>query len=131
MSDILTVLTNGSAVVEYDRGKPLAEQQQDYLDRMDSKMDLGITLNEEFVIDPDPLQRANFVASQLVQGLVVENEQLIAATCAWLAVRVPDLKQVKINDSEDGTVIGLVFDENRVNQIQVQLQPPVTSKKAN
>jgi hypothetical protein len=119
MSDILTVQMNGTPVVEYDRSKPLPEQQQAYLDRMDSKMDLGVSLNEEFIIDPDPLQRARFVASQMVQALVVDNEQLIAATCAWLAMRVRDLRQVRVSDSDDGTMIDLVFDENRVNQIKL------------
>lgn len=130
MNDVLIVQMNGTPVVEYDRSKPLPEQQQAYLDRMDSKMDLGITLNDEFIIDPDPLQRARFVASQMVQGLVVDNDQLIAATCAWLALRVTDLRQVRVSDSDDGTLIDLVFDENRVNQVQVQLQQPVTKKSS-
>lgn len=130
MNDILTISMNAEPVLEYDRGKPLREQQQTYLERMDSKMDLGITLNEEFLIDPDALQRARFVASQMVQGLVVDNEQLIAATCAWLATRVTDLKQVRISDSEGSYLIDLVFDENRVNQVQVELAPPVSSKKS-
>lgn len=129
MSNILAVQMNGTSVVEYDRDKPLAEQQQEYLGRMDSKMDHGITLNEEFIIDPDPLQRARFVASQMVQGLVADNEQLIAATCAWLALRVADLKQVRVSDSDGTYTIDLVFDENRVNQVQVELTvPPVSAK---
>ena len=131
MSDILAIHMNGTSVVEYDREKPLGEQQLTYLERMDSKMDLGVTLNEEFVIDPDPLQRAHFVASQLVQGLVAENEQLIAATCAWLALRVIDLKQVRVSDSDGTYTIDLVFDENRINQVQVELTvPSVSAKKA-
>ncbi len=130
MSDILTVHMNGTPVIEYNRSKPLPEHQQAYLDRMDSKMDLGVSLNDEFIIDPDPLQRARFVASQMVQALVVDNEQLIAATCAWLAIRVRDLRQVRISDSNDGTMIDLVFDENRVNQVQVQLAPPIKKKSS-
>lgn len=129
MSNILAVHMNGTSVVEYDRDKPLAEQQQAYLERMDNKMDLGITLNEEFIISPDPLQRARFVASQMVQALVVDNEQLIAATCAWLALRVNELKQVRVTDSEGTYTIDLVFDESRMNQVQVSLTIPSASAK--
>jgi hypothetical protein len=129
MSNILVVHMNGTSVVEYDRDKPLAEPQQAYLERMDSKMDLGITLNDEFIISPDPLQRAHFVASQMVQALVMDNEQLIAATCAWLALRVSELKQVRVSDSEGTYTIDLVFDESRVNQVQVALSIPPTSAK--
>lgn len=130
MNDTLTILVNAEAVVEYDRNRELLAQQRDYLSRMDDKMALGIMLGSDFIIDPDPLQRARFVASQLGQALQTDNEQLIAATCAWLAVRVPELKQVRITDQADDQVIDLVIDESRANQVPVSLQLPVAAGKS-
>lgn len=130
MNDTLTILVNAEAVVEYDRKRELLPQQVDYLERMDDKMALGVMLGNEFIIDPDPLQRAKFVASQLGQALQTDNEQLIAATCAWLALRAPELKQVRISDQPDGQVIDLVVDESRANQVPVSLQLPVSAGKS-
>ena len=129
MSDTLTILFNAQAVVQYDRSKALSPQQQEYLQRMEDKMGLGIMLGSDFIIDPDPLQRAKFVASQLGQALLGDNEQLIAATCAWLASRVPELKQVRIGEQADGLSIDLVVDESRVNQVSVSLEIPVGAGK--
>ena len=47
MSDKLTVVLNGQAVVEYDRNKPLPEQQHAYLDKMDQEMDKGLQIGAE------------------------------------------------------------------------------------
>ncbi|MGD9000087.1 MAG: hypothetical protein PVF75_06710 [Granulosicoccaceae bacterium] len=125
----MTIYYNGEAVLQYDRNKPLTGQQTDSLERMDDKMALGIMLGSEFVIDPDPLQRARFVASQLGQALQSDNEQVIAATCAWLAVRVPELKQVRMTDEADGLMIDLVVDESRANQVPVSLEMPEAAGK--
>jgi hypothetical protein len=129
MSDILTIYYNGEAVLQYDRNKPLTVRQIDSLERMDDKMALGIMLGNEFVIDPDPLQCARFVASQLGQALQSDSEQVIAATCAWLAVRAPDLKQVRMTEEADGLVIDLVVDESRANQVPVSLEVPKAAGK--
>lgn len=129
MSDILTIHFNGEAVLQYDRNKPLTDRQADYLARMDDKMALGIMLGNEFVIDPDPLQCARFVAGQLSQALQNDNEQVIAATCAWLAVRVPELKQVRMTEQDDSLVIDLVVDESRANQVPVSLEIPKVAGK--
>ena len=44
-----------------------------------------------------------------------------AALCSWLANRLPDLKQVKMNESDDQVSIDLVFDEDYGKQAAVTL----------
>lgn len=122
---VLTVVVNGQAVIEYDRRKLLAPRQQLFLDRMDQDMDGGIGLDGNTGSSPDLLARARFVANSLLQALESENDSVAAASCAYLAMRLPELKQVRA-DSNDGQLhIDLVFDTPYVPVQTVQfIKPP-------
>ena len=110
-SPILTVVINGQPVIEYDRRKPLVSHQRRFLDRMDRDMDAGIAVEGERVMQPDLAIRAQFVASSLIEAAENGNDSVAAATCSWLALRLPDLKQVRA-DGRDGRLhIDLVFDK--------------------
>ena len=124
----MQVIVNGESQIEYDRNKSLPEKQLEYLDKMDQEMDSGFELAGEQVEKPDLLQRAQFVAGYLAQAIFGENDQMIAASCSWIAVRLPDLKQVKILQDDDQISIDLVFDEERVNQVKVDLNMPSKGK---
>ena len=124
----LQVFVNGQSQIEYDRSKSLAEKQLEYLEKMDREMDNGFELGGEKISDPDLMQRAQFVASYLSQALFSENDAMIAASCSWLAVRVEDLKQIKIIQNDAEISIDLVFDESRVNQVKVDLTMPDKSR---
>ena len=125
---LMQVHVNGQPQIDYDRNKPLSDKQQEYLTKMDEGMDAGISLGGEEFKEPDLLQRAKFVAGYLSQALFEENEQMIAASTAWLAMRLPDLKQVKIIQDGEQISIDLVFDETRENQVKVDLQIPSKGK---
>jgi hypothetical protein len=116
--DKLVIMYNGTAEVEYDRGKPLQVKQREFLDKTDQNMNAGIYLGNDFIEQPDVLQRAQVMAGHLVQALKDDNEQVIAMTTAYLATRLPELKQVKITEQDD-TMVDLVFDEQRTNQVPV------------
>ena len=90
----LVIVVNGEVQVEYQRGKPLPQAQHAYLDRMDEQMGAGVRLGGVRVAQPDALQRAQFVAIQLLEGLQNGSDPLVAAGCAYLASRLPDLTQV-------------------------------------
>jgi len=125
MSNVMAVLLNGTAQIEYNREIALPDRQRDYLERMDQDMDAGIHIGNRFVDMPDQIQRAQFVALHLIQSLLVDNEQHIAASCAYLADRLPDLKQVKAITKPDGAIgIDLVFTEDYKNQVKVEFMPP-------
>ena len=119
MSKLLAVLLNGIAQLEYDRDKPLPSVQAAYLVKMDTKMDAGILAGEETIQNPDLNQRARFIAANLVSAMKSNDEEMTAALCTWLANRLPDLKQVKIDEDEDRVSIDLVFDEEYGKQTAV------------
>ena len=108
---MLAVLLNGVAQLEYDRNRPLPDHQAAYLDKMDRKMKAGILIGDMTVENPDINQRAQFVAGNLHAALKAKDEEMSAALCTWLANRLPDLKQVKIEEDRDRVSIDLVFDE--------------------
>ena len=121
MSDSMVVLINGEAMFEYDRTKPLAENQRQYLDRMDQQMDDGITLGNEAIAKPDQQQRAQFVAFTLLTAIEQNNDAVIAAMNSYLAIRYPDLKQVKadIDQNSNKVMFDLIFDQEHKNQVKV------------
>ena len=126
MSKIMAVLLNGTAQIEYNREIALPAKQRDYLDRMDQDMDEGIQLGNHYIEVPDQTQRAQFIALHLVQSLLVDNEQHIAASCAYLADRLPDLKQVKAVTKPDGAIgVDLIFTEDYKNQVKVEFMKKI------
>jgi hypothetical protein len=124
MSNLMAVLLNGVAQIEYDRDKPLPEYQGAYVDKMDRKMDAGLEVGGEYVPDPDPAQRARFVAANLARAIRADNEAMAAAMCTYLAVRLPDLKQIMIREEGDDFSIELDFDRDYVKQYPVTFGKP-------
>jgi hypothetical protein len=115
----LVVVVNGQPSLEYDRNRPLDEKQCAGLDRMDHQMDAGIRLQGDWLHDPDRIQRAQFVASHLIEALQNGNEALSAAACAYLAVRLPGLQQVCATLTGGAVSLELVFDRPWVAEIRV------------
>ena len=124
MSKLMAVLLNGIAQLEYDRSKRLPDHQGAYLDKMDAKMDGGIEIDGELLANPDQTQRAQFVAANLVHAIKTDDEANAAAMCTYLAVRLPELRQVKIVDRDGEVGIELVFDEDYVKQYPVHFGKP-------
>jgi hypothetical protein len=109
----LHTIVNGTVMLEYDRGKPVPGHQRQYLDTMDTKMDAGIQVGDDHITNPNPMQKAQFVANSLVNALFQENDSLAIAMCTYLAKRIPDLKQIKaIGDIEKEISVELVFDRD-------------------
>lgn len=120
---LLVVLVNGEVQLEYDRNKTLPELQLRYLDRMDRQMDTGVRLGADWIDQPDVQQRAKFVAMHLIEALQQDNEASIAASCAYLANRLPDLKQVKAKLLGVGISMELVFDKQYIVENTVSFVP--------
>lgn len=123
MNEMMAVLLNGIAQIEYDRSKKLADHQAAYLDKMDHSMDKGIEADGSLVEHPDQMERARFVAGNLAHAIKTDNEELAAAMTTYLAVRVTDLKQVKIDEQDGEFTIDLVFNEAYVKQHPVSFGP--------
>jgi hypothetical protein len=128
MSERIVVSLNGESMVEYDRRKPLPDKQVEFLQRMDRDMDQGVHIGDEFIAEPEPGDRARFVAMNLAQAIFSENEPLVAATTGFLAHFLPDLKQVRITRKEDDVSIDLVFDHEFVPPQPIHFVAPPRRK---
>jgi hypothetical protein len=90
---------------------------------MDAKMDDGILLGNETVSNPDQDQRTRFAAANLVHALKSDDANMAAAMCSYLAIRLPELKQVRIEDIEGHVSIEFVFDREYRKQVVVDFKP--------
>lgn len=120
----LVVVLDGVSQLEYQRGKPLESAQREYLDRLDLRMDAGIDIDGRRIEQPNPLQRAQFIALQLLQAVHAGNEPVAAATCAYLANRIPDLKQVRATTRGGLLSFDLVFDKTYAKEVKVEFMRP-------
>ena len=120
MRNVMGVLLDGVAQLEYDREKLLPDHQEAYLDKMDQKMAQGITIGDEEIKDPDINQRAQFVVGNLVHALKTDNEQVAGAMCSYLALRMPDLKQIKITEHDGEVSIEFDYENEYSNQVAVE-----------
>ena len=120
MSNMMAVFLNGIAQLEYNRDQLLPDHQAAYLEKMDSKMDEGIDVGGTAVENPDLNQRTQFAAANLHHALKTDNESMAAAMCSYLAIRLPELKQVRIEDDNGEISIELVFDKEYTKQVAVE-----------
>jgi hypothetical protein len=110
MHSVLAILINGQRVVQYHRNTRLPGRQRRFLEKMDADMDQGFNMQGKHVVEPDRMQRAQFVAMQLIRAVPAGNEQLVQAGCAYLCSRLPDLKEVRAEEKGDDVTMELVFD---------------------
>ena len=119
MSNMMAVFLDGIAQLEYNRDQLLPDHQAAYLDKMDSKMNEGIVVGSEKVKNPDLNQRAQFAAANLLHALNTDDESMAAAMCSYLAIRLPDLKQVRFEAQDGEVTIELIYDEEYRKQVAV------------
>ena len=125
MNPKLVVVVNGQAVIEYDRNKRLPGHQREFLDKMDADMQHGIEIGGEHIPIPDLNARAKYVAIHLINAIMNEHDGMIAASCAYLANRLPELKQIKVNEQNEEFSFDLVFDQEYNNAVNVQFDSSV------
>ena len=125
-NDSLVVVLDGVSQLEYRRSTSLDEAQLRYLERMDERMDQGIVLSGVQIAAPDALQRAQFTALQLLQAVQAGEEAVAAATLAYLANRMPDMKQIRATTRGGLLAFDLVFDRAYANEVKVEFMKPGT-----
>lgn len=124
MSEKLYIEVNGTAVLEYDRNIRLPGHQRRFLDKMDEDMSAGVELGGQTIEQPDPVQRAQFVAIQLMNAMKQNEDGLTAATCAYLATRFPEMRKIVAKEQGDNVSLELVFNEQQgQNTVAVNFQP--------
>lgn len=108
----LAIVLNGQLLMHFDRSQRLAGLQRRALEQMDAKLDAGIPVDGLTVEDPDPMLRAQFVASLLIGALLDGKDQKAASLCGWLATRIPDLQVVQALENAQESKIEMVFDKS-------------------
>ncbi len=122
-SGILVVQVNGTPLLEYDRSQTLSPKQHESLGQMDEKLDQGIFLNDQFITRPDREQRVEFMTANLVSALLEEEDGVAAASCAYLAKALPELKQIRALEQEGTISIELIFDREYQKELQMNFVP--------
>ena len=112
MSD-LTLFVNNEAVFECDRDSSLTDDKLSFLDKMDSDMSRGVTIQGELISEPDNQQRARFVVMNLIKGIHQDNQAVIQSSSAYLVNRIPRLIEVHV--TEEGSKIHIELVEEKLN----------------
>ena len=110
-------------MLEYHRDIPLDENKQKYLDSLDTKFDQGIELEGEKFSNPTLQQRAQFITLSMMEGIMYKDEKMASVSLTWLALRLPDLKQVIAAVDHNGTKFELVFDREYQPHVNVDFNP--------
>ena len=121
--DLLVVQVNGTPMLEYDRARALSPKQRASLMMLDEKLDAGILLNGEFVTSPSEQERVEFMAGHLVSALLEDDEGIAAASCAYLAKVLPELKQVQASEKDGAVSIELIFDRDYQEELKMKFVP--------
>ena len=67
---------------------------------MDAKLARGIELADNTISQPSMQDKSTYVAQLLISALIHENDAHAAISCAWLATRCADLKQVQAEQKD-------------------------------
>lgn len=105
----LALLLNHKIVYEYDRNQRLPGKQREFLDFMDKDMEQGFELDGEFHEQPTAEQKMAYVAASMVHAQHDENNELLKATSAWLALRAPELVRLFVEESGDEFTLQFEF----------------------
>ena len=97
-------------MLEYNRDRALSPSQEQSLKLMSEKLDQGFDLGNQHVDQPKLEQKIEFVTANLVSAMLNDKETLAAASCAYLAHALPELKQVKAIEVDGEISIELIFD---------------------
>ena len=109
--NILVIQVNGTPMLEYDREKKLSATQSKSLALIEEKLGQGFQLGNTFINKPKLEQRVEFVTANLISAILNDNDVTAAASCAYIAHALPDLKQIKAIANDEEVSIELVFDQ--------------------
>lgn len=108
---MLEVVVNGETMIKFESNTRSPGHERKFLDSMDLDMDEGFELEGGFIKSPDTMHRAKYVSMSLILALQANNEEMAKTMCAYLAHRLPDLKQVRAIDNGNDVEMDLLFTE--------------------
>ena len=123
LSNILVVLVNGTPMLEYDRNRELSIIQIESLKHMQEKLDQGLEIGNQVIKHPSLEQCVQFVSANLISAILDDNEVLAAASCAYIAHALPELKQIRAVEQDGEVGIELVFDREYQSENTLSFTP--------
>ncbi len=84
------------------------KQGMGFFATMDRDMDRGWRMGPEYVHEPDLLQRSQIVAERLMLALESDNLSLKVAMAAYIAWRIPDIRELHIDTSGDPSLTEII-----------------------
>lgn len=130
INKLLVVQVNGTPMLEYDREKSLSTAQQESLKLMEEKLAQGFNLGGQLINQPKLEQKIEFVTANLISAILNDDEILAAASCAYVAHALPELKQIRALENNGEVSIELVFDRAYQPEEKLNFTPleQITSK---
>ena len=130
INKLLIVQVNGTPMLEYDREKSLSVAQEESLKLMEEKLSQGFNLGDQLISQPKLEQKIEFVTANLISAILTDDEVLAAASCAYVAHALPELKQIKELENNGEISIELVFDQAYQQEEKLNFTPlqQITSK---
>ena len=122
-SGLLVVILNSNKVLEYNRSIPLPENQLRDLEALEQKLEDRLKLDNPQNGNPSPQDKATYAANMLISALLKEDEPKIAITCAFLATRFGELKQIRANTQSKQIAIELIFDQEYKESAPIKFVP--------
>ena len=110
-STVLVVILNTQKVLEYNRDIRLTKKQLADLELFDQKLERELPPRSSNKRNFNSQDKATLVANMLVAALLQDDDPKIALSCAYLATRYVELKQVKAKTDSGQVAIQLIFDE--------------------
>lgn len=112
MSNIVKLVVNEETVLQFDRDISIPENQKAFLMQMEIKMSGGFDLAGEFIKKPDLMQKAQFVALNMLDYINQENFNMAIGLFTYIVSSMPDLKQLEAVGSGNDYKIEFNFDED-------------------
>jgi len=81
---------------------------QPFFAKMDRDMDGGWRMGPEYIHEPDIVQRSQIVAERLMLALEKQNESMSRAMAAYIAWRIPDIRELHIDTSGEPLLTEIV-----------------------
>ena len=119
----LMVLINNVPQIEFDRAFELTESQNNSLQLIDKKLNQGFELHGIKLENPTHEDKIQFVSANLISSLLADDDEVAAASCAYIAKLLPDLKQIKSIEKNGEISIELVFDKDHRQESKLNFVP--------
>ena len=89
----------------YDVDVPdeLIKDAEEFYTKMDQDMDQGWQISRQWIENPDQQQRCQVVAEKILNAFHQEDEKMILLMSGYILSRVPEVKQVIIDETGDIT----------------------------